>query len=234
MPVRSSLLGAARLGLLALLLAAPASATTVVRQSLPSLVAQSELVVRGVVERVELHDPEGGPPFHLAFVRITEDAFAEPGPTPSRTVPARIVPVRLPGGMTASGLQCAVAGTPRLAAGDDVVLFLSRVPSPATARPSRPAARELAGALPARAPQPREQWQPVALSLGTWRVQAQPEGPVLRRDPAASGLHQVEPPPGAGGGSGGVSGDGASLPDGQRVADVLQAARELRRARGTR
>lgn len=174
----------ARIVLVALLLALPSavSATTVVRQSLDSLTDTSDLVVRGTVERVEFRAPEGGPPFTLAFVRVA-DAAAGMAPA--------VVPVRLPGGMTASGLDVAVAGTPRLATGDDVFLFLTRVPGQATARPTR------APASPGRAravvggEQPAAQWQPIGLSLGTWRVVEGSAGPEVVRDPSSRGLHQV-------------------------------------------
>ena len=166
-------------GALLLVPAAAVPATTVVRQSLQSLTDQSDLVVRGVVDRVELRAPQGAPPFRLVFVRVTEDA--------SGHAPARI-PVRLPGGVAANGLECAVAGVPTLSEGDDVVLFLSRVPASATARPTVAPPRAGRGpGIPAGGAQPAEQWQPVALSLGTWRV----VNDVAAPDATASGLNQV-------------------------------------------
>ena len=178
MPAHRTLLRAALCALL-VSLAGLAPATTVVRQTLESLTDQSDVVVRGLVERIELRVPAGAPPFRLIFVRVTEDATGH--------APARI-PVRLPGGVTADGLECAVAGTPSLGVGDDVVLFLSRVPESATSRPTTaPPSRGRGPGTPAGGAQPREQWQPVALALGTWRVGDDVAAP----DAAARGLHQV-------------------------------------------
>jgi len=196
-------------GLMLLAVAGAASATTVVRQTVESLTDQSELVIRGVVERVDLHAPITGPPFRLAIVRVTESA----GQAPAR------VPVRLPGGVAADGVECAVAGAPRLDEGDDVLLFLSRVPEHATRRPTvAPPARGRQGGRPATGPQPTMQWQPVALSLGTWRVTEDPAGAVAAPDAASRGLHQV-------GESAGTA------PARTRLAPLLKRVRERQAAR---
>src|SRR5204862_419854 len=89
--------------LLACALACGASATTVVRQSLDSLSDRSDVVVRGTVESVEGHAESGGHPFRIARVRV--------GETLAGRAPA-VVPVRLPGGVDARGMNWAAAGVP--------------------------------------------------------------------------------------------------------------------------
>ncbi len=186
---------------------APSRATTVVRQTLASLTGGSEVIVRGTVSFVESRADATRPPFRLAHVTVTESV--------GEATPA-VVPVRLPGGMTASGVQCAVAGTPDLRAGDDVVLFLTRVPVEATSRPTvaPPAARE-GGAIPAGGAQPAAQWQPIGLALGAFRVAPGDGAPVVRRDPAAARLHVVGEP-------------AEPLPDGLPATEFMARVRALR------
>ena len=202
-----------RLALLGLLLlGAPiAHATTVLRQSFESLTDRSELVVRGRVERVELRDDPQGPPFRIAYVRVSEQAAG---------APETLVPVRLPGGVTRDGLLCAVAGTPVLAEGDETILFLTQVPEAATQRttiaPPALADQPRGRGVPAGGGQPRKQWQPMGLALGAWRVSGEGDDAVATHDPAASGL--------------GVVGEaqGASLPERVKAKDLLARVRERR------
>lgn len=184
-PMLRSLLLAA----FALALAAPAGATTVAAQSLETLTDQSSLVVRGTVERVEGFAEAKAPPFRIAHVRVVESA------TPG--APA-VVPVRLLGGMTADGVHCAVAGTPALAPGDDVLLFLDDVPPATAARATLPPpVRAGVVARPAAGPQPARQWMPVGLALGAWRVVPRSDGPPLVvPDLATRRLHVVGDAPG--------------------------------------
>lgn len=205
-----------RLALLGLLaLGAPlARATTVQRQSFETLTDRSDLVVRGRVERVELRADPKGPPFRIAYVRVSETAAG---------APETLVPVRLPGGVTQDGLVCAVAGTPALSEGDDTILFLTPVPQADTQRATvAPPAllREPRGrGIPAGGAQPRRQWQPMGLALGAWRVTGEGDGAVAIHDPAASGLGVVGEAP------------GASLPERALAKDLLAKVRERRGSR---
>ena len=109
--------------LVPLLLLAPATpATTVMRQSIETLTERAEIVVRGIVEGAEGHAEVSGQPFRLARVRVQE-TLAGHAPT--------MLAIRLPGGASTTGWACFIAGVPDLVAGDEVLLFLTRVP-PAT------------------------------------------------------------------------------------------------------
>jgi hypothetical protein len=172
------------------ILAAPARATTVLRQSVDTLTAGSEVVVRGVVEGVTGHVEQVGHSFRLARVRV-EEALVGRAPA--------VVHVRLLGGAAATpGTTCAVPGVPDLVEGDEVLLFLERVPEALTTRPSRAPARTHESrrggrALPASGPPPREQWMPLSLAVGSYRIDRGGPTPMAVRDAEADGLAQVGP-----------------------------------------
>lgn len=173
-----SLVLAALLGL-----SSPALATTVVRQGLDSLTDASDIVIRGVVERVDGHAELQGQPFRLARVRVAETLA---GSAPS------VVAVRLPGGAALDGTPRVAVGVPEWIAGDEVVLFLTRVPPGIVQRPSRPAGGEHVQArgrvAAATGPPAAEQWMPIALALGAYRVERANGVVTAAHDPQARGL----------------------------------------------
>lgn len=172
--------GSLILAVLALLVARPAAATTVVRQSVDSLARGSEIVVRGRVEELRGHVERGGRPFRVARVRVDESVAGR--------APA-VVWVRLAGGALADGRVGLVPGVPDLAVGDELVLFLERVPRAASERAvTEPAAEYRAGrgiAAPHPGPAPPEQWIPLSLAVGVYHVLDAPAGAVVVQDAEA-------------------------------------------------
>lgn len=174
--------------LAALVLARPAGATTVERQSLDSLSSRATLVVRGVVEGLEGHVELQGHPFRLARVRVIE--------TLAGRAPATVF-VRLLGGVNAAGNVVAAAGVPDLAVGDEIVVFLDALPPGAASKATRPApASHRLGrgrAEPATGPPPADQWMPLSLAVGTYRIVREAGEATAVQDEGAAGLRQAGP-----------------------------------------
>lgn len=174
---------------LAVVLGLPSSgrSTTVLRQSLPSLTAASSAVVRGVVLDLTAHAESNGHPYRIASVRTDETLRGKAPGT---------IHLRLAGGRDVRGVTWTVPGVPDLAPGDEVVLFVERVPDAVTLRPTIPASLAFVSPRGARAeaaavPPPREQWLPVALALGTYRIERTSGQVQAIRDQAAAGLAVV-------------------------------------------
>lgn len=99
----------------------PARATSLVRMDEASLARGADWIVRGTVLSSESAYREGAVPVFTDVVleafEVLKGELAEP-----------LVHLSLPGGEL-DGLRYEVAGTPRLAPGDEVVVFLVRLPS---------------------------------------------------------------------------------------------------------
>ncbi len=100
----------------------PAQATTVLQVDLPELTITSEWVVRVRVDAVRAVDlrPEGT--FATDYDLVISEVYR------GQDVPKRYT-LRLPGGEGADGLAMRIPGMPTFRQGEDVVLFLERIPS---------------------------------------------------------------------------------------------------------
>jgi len=101
-------------------------AGTVLRLGLADLAERADVAFEGRVQSVRVFEPRPG--------RIeTEYVLREDAVHVGESCPVRIV--RLPGGVLPDGRGLALAGMPRLAAGEDVLLFLSRESTHGTRMP---------------------------------------------------------------------------------------------------
>lgn len=124
--------------LLVVLVSAPATATVVVPMDVEQLAAAATTVVHGTVVATRVED-DGGRLFTRVDVRVREELK-----TVTATAPDRVT-VRVVGG-SRGGYTQIVPGAPRLAVGDEVVLFLW-------------------------SPGPDQPFRPLGLAMGTFHVQ---------------------------------------------------------------
>lgn len=102
--------------------AQPASATTVLEVDLPDLSTTSEWVVRARVDAVRSVDLRPNGTFATDYDLVISEVYR------GQDVPNRYT-LRLPGGEGADGLAMRIPGMPSFRQGEDVVLFLERIPS---------------------------------------------------------------------------------------------------------
>jgi len=125
-PIHLTALAAAALALLALQRTTDVRAGTVQRLGLSDLAERADLSFEGRVLSVRVLEPAPGR-IETEYT-LREDVAHVGAPCPLRVV-------RLPGGVLPDGRGLAIAGMPTLAAGDDVLLFLSREGSRGTRMP---------------------------------------------------------------------------------------------------
>lgn len=125
-PIHLTALAAAALALLALQRTTHVRAGTVQRLGLADLAERADLSFEGRVLSVRVLEPAPGR-IETEYT-LREDVAHVGAPCPLRVV-------RLPGGVLPDGRGLAIAGMPTLAAGDDVLLFLSREGSRGTRMP---------------------------------------------------------------------------------------------------
>lgn len=125
-PTSWAALVAVTLGTFGLLRTRDVHAGTVQRFGLADLAERADVAFEGRVQSVRVLEPRPG--------RIeTEYVLREDAVHIGESCPVRVV--RLPGGVMPDGRGLVLAGMPRLAAGEDVLLFLSRESSQGTRMP---------------------------------------------------------------------------------------------------
>lgn len=100
----------------------PAQATTVLQVDLPELSITSEWVVRARVDAVRAVDLRPNGTFATDYDLVISEVYR------GQNVPNRYT-LRLPGGEGADGLAMRIPGMPTFRQGEDVVLFLERIPN---------------------------------------------------------------------------------------------------------